>query len=234
MQKAVEKCLGQIIVSCQAYEDTPLYGAENMKKMAQCALLGGAKAIRACWPQDIRAIRSLGDDFPIIGINKMFEPNKSPLDYIVITPTLASADEVIAAGLDILAVDCTLRPFRGREELTALLKSIKEKHPGLPIMADCGNVEEGVFAASTGYVDIVATTLAAYYETLDGPDVEFVRELRKRISLPINAEGSVWERGDVKKLVDAGADMICIGTAITRPHLITKRFIDYNAQLRKD
>ena len=226
--------MGQLIVSCQAYEDTPLYGAENMRKMAECALMGGAKAIRSCWSQDIKAIRSLGPDFPIVGINKVIQPGKNDLDYIIITPTLEAAEEVIAAGLDILALDCTLRPCRGKDELYALLKSIKEKYPDLPIMADCGNVEEGVFAAETGYVDIVATTLATYYKKLTGPDTEFVRELRKRISLPINGEGSVWELADLKAVIDAGADMVTVGTAITRPHLITQRFIQYNSKVRGD
>ncbi len=232
MFKAVEKCLGQLIVSCQAYEDTPLYGADNMKKMAECALMGGAKAIRACWSQDIKAIRSLGPDFPIIGINKVIVPGANEMDHVIITPSLQAADEVIPAGLDILAMDCTLRPYRGKDELYALLKSVKEKYPELPIMADCGTLEEGIFAAETGYVDIVATTLAAYYKKLDGPDVEFVRELKKSVSVPVNAEGSVWELADLKAVIQAGADMVTVGTAITRPHLITKRFIDYNSTVR--
>ena len=71
MKTCVNACLGQLIVSCQAYEDTPLYGAENMKRMVQSAMLGGAKVVRCCWPQDIRAARSLSPDLIIIGINKV-------------------------------------------------------------------------------------------------------------------------------------------------------------------
>ena len=48
MKTCVNACLGQLIVSCQAYEDTPLYGAENMKRMVQSAMLGGAKVVRCC------------------------------------------------------------------------------------------------------------------------------------------------------------------------------------------
>ena len=33
MKEVVKKLLGQVIISCQAYVDTPLYGRENMKIM---------------------------------------------------------------------------------------------------------------------------------------------------------------------------------------------------------
>ena len=40
-----------IIVSCQALEDEPLYGAEIMAKMAMAAKAGGAVGIRANYPR---------------------------------------------------------------------------------------------------------------------------------------------------------------------------------------
>ncbi len=231
MNAIVEKLLGKIIISCQAYEDTPLFGSENMKIMAQSALLGGASGIRACWPQDVRAIRELGD-FPIIGINKIFNPNLDTKDYIFITPTLELASEVIEAGADIVALDCTIRPFRDKEALYKLLKSIKEKHPEIAIMADIRTIEEGVFVAETGLVDIVATTLSS--SAMDEPKVddELVKELKKRINVPINAEGAIWDLYDLQKVIEAGADMITIGTAVTRPHLVTERFVNFNHKLR--
>ena len=70
MKEISKKLIGQVIISCQAYEDTPLYGPHYMEAMAKCAIIGGAKAVRSCWPQDIRAIRALGDDLIIVGINK--------------------------------------------------------------------------------------------------------------------------------------------------------------------
>ena len=232
MKEVVRKLLGKVIVSCQAYEDTPLYGAENMKIMAQSVLMGGAQAIRACWPQDIKAIRSLGD-FPIIGINKVMQPGKNDADYIYITPTFESAVEVIEAGLDVLALDCTIRSYRGKEELYALLKQIKDVYPDLAIMADCMTLEDAIYAESTGMVDILSTTLAVLREPLQHPDVEFVRAIKEHCSLPVNAEGAIWDLEDLQAVIDAGADMACIGTAITRPHLITKRFVNYNSKARE-
>lgn len=45
-REILQRLKGQLIVSCQAYEDNPLYGTENMVTMAKCVLAGGAKGIR--------------------------------------------------------------------------------------------------------------------------------------------------------------------------------------------
>ena len=36
-----------------------------------------------------------------------------------------------------------------------------------------------------------------------------------------------WSREDAVKCYDCGADAIVVGTAITNPKLITKRYVDY-------
>ncbi|MBR0385591.1 MAG: N-acylglucosamine-6-phosphate 2-epimerase [Erysipelotrichaceae bacterium] len=231
MKEIVRNLIGKLIISCQAYEDTPLYGAENMKTMAASVLMGGAEAIRACWPQDIRAIRSLGD-FPIIGLNKVIDPNKQEGNYIIITPTFESAAEVIEAGCDVLALDCRVTDYRGKEELYNLLKEITENYPDIAIMADCETLEDCINAESTGMVDILATTLAGSHRHLEHPDADLVREIKKHCTLPVNAEGAVWDLNDLKSVIDAGADMVCIGTAVTRPHLIAQRFIQFNKAVR--
>ena len=202
-----------------------------MKVMAQSALLGGAAGIRACWPQDVRAIRELGD-FPIIGINKIIDPSLDHKDYIFITPTLESASAVIEAGCDIVALDCTLRPFREKQALYDLLKSIKGKYPNIALMADIRSLEEGVFAAETGLVDIVATTLSSSAMPEPKVDYALVKELKRRINVPINAEGAIWDLDDLRSVIESGADMVTIGTAVTRPHLITERFVGFNDKLR--
>ena len=232
MHASVEKLLGKVIVSCQAYEDTPLYGAQYMQAMASCALLGGASGIRACWKQDVAAIRELGD-FPIIGINKVKSDNDE-YSGIFITPTFETAKEVIDAGADILALDCTLREFRGKEALYEVLKQIKDNFPHIAIMADCASIEDAKYASETGLVDIIATTLSRNAHQIGHPDIDFIKEIKKISSIPINAEGSIWELADFEEVVKAGADMITIGTAITRPHLITKRFVEYNEKLQSE
>ena len=71
MHRTVEKLLNGVVISCQAYEDTPLYGSQYMAAMALCAQMGGAAGLRACWPQDIKAVKA-ACSLPVIGINKKF------------------------------------------------------------------------------------------------------------------------------------------------------------------
>ena len=113
-----------------------------------------------------------------------------------------------------------------------LLKEIREAYPDIAIMADCETLEDAINAESTGMVDILSTTLALLHRPQEYPDRDLVRAIKANCSLPVNAEGSIWELADLQSVVDAGADMVCIGSAITRPHLITRRFIKYNEKIR--
>ena len=100
----VAQVRGQLIVSCQALPDEPLYGAEIMARMAVAAQKGGARAIRANTPVDIVAIRA-AVNLPIIGLYKEVVPGYP----VYITPTLAHAKAVADAGADLVAIDATAR-----------------------------------------------------------------------------------------------------------------------------
>lgn len=234
MKAAVKRLMGGVIISCQAYEDTPLYGAEMMAKMAASAILGGADGIRACWEQDIRAIRKVSAK-PIIGIDKV-PVEGNPLDSVFITPSLESVTKVVKAGADIVGMDCTLRHHRSRKDLLALLTQVRHAYPDIPMMADIATLEEGIFLNEIGLVDILSTTLSGY--TRDsvmedkGPDILLVQKLKRLTTLPVNAEGRIWDIADMQKVLQAGPDMVTIGSAVTRPHLITQRFADYNQNFR--
>lgn len=235
MKPVVEKLLGKTIISVQAYEDTPLFGPENMQVMARSVLMGGAEALRACWPQDIRAIRAVTDK-PIVGIYKAFT-DAEPLDTVFITPTVELAGEVIAAGADVLGLDCTVRPNRDLDALKRLLNEIRERWPDIAIMADLATLKEGIAVAKTGLVDIISTTLSGYTreslaQKTERPDLRLIRELKQAVDLPVNGEGRIWELADLEAVLDAGADMVTIGSAVTRPHLITERFVSCQRQWR--
>ena len=119
MKPVVERLMGKTIISVQAYEDTPLYGPQNMRVMAQSVLMGGAEGLRACWPQDIRAIRAVTDK-PIVGIYKDFPEGQNPLDAIYITPTLERAKEVVEAGADMVTIGSAVtRPHLITERFVA-------------------------------------------------------------------------------------------------------------------
>ena len=61
----------------------------------------------------------------------------------------------------------------------------------------------------------------------DEPDFELLEQLVKNTDKPIILEGRIWEPKEVKKAFELGAHSVVIGSAITRPQLITKRFINY-------
>ena len=95
-------------------------------------------------------------------------------------------------------------------------------------MADISTVEEGIKAAESG-ANMLSTTLSGY--TLesplknDGPDFALLEELAKKVDIPVVLEGRIWEPEDVDRAFDLGAHCVVIGSAITRPQLITKRFV---------
>lgn len=86
-KELIEQLRGGLVVSCQAFDYEPFYGAEMMVKMAVSAKLGGAAAIRASWPENIRAIKK-EVDLPIFGINKIMPKVYDKLHDVIITPTL--------------------------------------------------------------------------------------------------------------------------------------------------
>ncbi|MDO4378458.1 MAG: N-acylglucosamine-6-phosphate 2-epimerase [Erysipelotrichia bacterium] len=235
MKEIVKKCLGELVVSCQAYPGTPFYGPENVKKFVECALWAKAKAVRCCWPQDIAAARSLDKDLIIIGITKAMGNDSEPdMNDIFITPTLEAAASCVEAGANIVAFDSRITAKRGKEELLKLWKDFSEKYPDVGIMADCATFEECLFADQSGYVDIVANTLSGLVNPgMTGPDLDTIRKLKKVCRNPINGEGRIWDLRDLEAMNDAGADMITIGTAITRPQLVAQRFINHYNEIKK-
>ena len=217
-----------LIVSCQALEDEPLHGSAIMSKMAKAAKIGGATGIRANTLEDIKAIKD-EVDLPVIGIVK----NDYSDSDIYITPTIKEVDEVYQAGAEIVAIDATDRIRPNNESLEDLLKAIRVKYPDLVVMADISTSEEGYRAAKVGF-DLISTTLSGYTEYTKHvklPNYRLIRDLAKKIDLPIIAEGGIRCPKDLKKALKSGAFSAVIGSAITRPHLITKQFVEVTSHV---
>ena len=211
----------KLIVSCQAEEGFPLNRPEHLAALAQTAVIGGASAIRASIPVNIRAIRA-AVEVPIIGIYKKDYPGFE----IRITPTITEVEETVAAGSDIIALDATQRPRPDGQSLENLYQTIRERFD-IPLMADVSTLEEGIFAAELGF-DIVAPTLSGYttYSSQQpGPDLQLIRDLAQAVEVPIIAEGRISTPADVRAALAAGAYAVVVGSMITRPHLITERFV---------
>lgn len=211
-----------VIVSCQAYEGEPLFGAQIMAAMARAALEGGAVGIRANSPIDIAAIRAVTDR-PIIGLYKLYTP---PLS-VYITPTRAAAAALAHAGCDMIAVDATARPRPNNETLAQLIRYIQHELRK-PVMADVSCMADAELAQSLG-ADVLGTTLAGYTEhgrpALEGPDLDFLDALVRQSTVPVVAEGRYREPAQVARAFALGAHAVVIGGAITRPQDITRRFV---------
>ena len=212
---------GSLIVSCQALEDEALFGAEYMARMALAAQMGGATAIRANTPPDIRAIRQLVN-LPIFGLFKAWIPDCD----VYLTPTLSHALQIAEAGADVICIDATNRIRPGGLKLSDLIAQIHGK-TGLPILADVSTLEEGEEAQSCG-VEMVSTALAGYTShsrQVDGPDFELIHDLVLKLSIPVLAEGRIHYPEQAAEALHLGAYAIVVGGAITRPTEITTRFI---------
>lgn len=221
MKKFNEIIKKGLIVSCQAIVNEPLHVRGFMGRMALAAQMGGAVGIRANTPNDIKDIKKVVS-IPIIGIYK-----KDYEGYEVrITPTIKEAKAIIKAGCDVVAIDATKRPRPKKQNLGELIKVIHNEF-NVPVMADISTYEEGMIAAELG-ADAVATTLAgytSYTKNINLPDLKLVKKLSQKIIVPVIAEGGYWAPEQVAKSIKNGAYAIVIGGAITRPHLITERFV---------
>jgi N-acylglucosamine-6-phosphate 2-epimerase len=214
---------GGLIVSCQALEDEPLHSSMIMGKMAKAALMGGAVGIRANTPEDCIDIKR-NVDLPLIAIYKKVYGSSN----VYITPTIEEIKELLPVNSEIIAVDATKRPRPDGKTLEEFFKDIKKIYKGL-IMADISTYEEALEAERIGF-DIVSTTLSGYTDyTLDRqkPDIKLIKNLHKVINIPIIAEGNIQTPEDAVECLKAGAWALVVGGAITRPQLITKKFVDY-------
>ena len=210
---------GSLIVSCQASEASPFREAASMARFARAATEGGARGIRANAPEDIRAIRrAVG--VPIVGIWKVAQDDGE----ILITPSFEGAKELVEAGANLIALDCT-----GRGQRYGALDRLRQirKDLGVPVFADIATAEEAVQAAEAG-ADAVLSTLRGYTsETrhVTGFEPSFIAELVRTVNVPVIAEGHIRTPQQVCAALDAGAFAVIIGSAITRPEMITRTFV---------
>lgn len=217
----MESIKGGLVVSCQALSDEPLHSPIIMGRMALAAQMGGALGIRANGIEDIREIRK-NVDLPIIGIIKRVYGDNP----VFITPTIKEFEELTLLGVDIIALDMTFRERPDKKTLNQLMKEIKNRFPNQKIMADISNLEEAVEAEKLG-VDYVGTTLVGYTSyTKNLVPLEELKKILNVVKIPVIAEGNIDTPEKVKEALKMGAYSVVVGSMITRPQLITKRFVD--------
>lgn len=227
----LNKIKNNIIISVQAQANEPLYDKNCMLAMMKSVVNGGAASLRVA---NVRDVKNAKENFnvPIIGITK---PHIIPQNYkelVYITPTVKDCVDLIDAGADIIAFDATIRKNITSENNSSLNEIISTiKNANKLTMADISTYEEAKIAYEKG-VDIISTTLSGYTvesensSPKDKPDFELLQKITSNFDVPVILEGKIWEPNDVKKAFELQAFSVVIGSSVTRPQLIVKRFID--------
>ncbi|MDD9150282.1 N-acetylmannosamine-6-phosphate 2-epimerase [Sporolactobacillus sp. CQH2019] len=221
----LESLKGGLIVSCQVQKDDPIYTEDIVVKMAEAAQWAGAVGIRANTPEQIKQIKA-HVDLPVIGLYKIWHEDTD----VFITPTLKACQEVWEAGAEIIALDCTSQITHENNLAWDLLPVVKKEIPEAIIFADVSNYDEARRAIDNG-ADIVGPTLYGYTQQtkdIEEPNMrEFARMCRDfKNEAYVFMEGHIYTPEDAMKCIFLGAHCVVVGSAITRPHLIAKRFVD--------
>ena len=218
---------GQLVVSCQAWPGDPLDDLDALRRMALAAVRGGAGALRLHGTELIALLRP-EITLPIIGIEKQVRNGE-----MRITPDFDSAARLARAGADIIALDCTERPWSWGEPWRDLLDRIHSELK-LPVMADVSTLREGLAAGEAG-ADLIGTTLCGY--TAETRHLrpfcwELLEQLVSNTHLPVIAEGGIGTPGQAARALRLGAWSVVVGSAITRPSEITEKYARAIANIR--
>lgn len=222
-QEAVRSMRGGLVVSCQALPDEPLHSSFIMGRMARAAEQGGASGIRANTAADIAEIRR-NTSLPIIGIVKRDCPDSA----VYITPGMPEVDELVGVGVEVIALDATGAARPGGVSLDAFYAQIRAKYPDVLLMADCSTVGEALHADALGF-DFIGTTMVGYTpqsrnDRIERDDFAILREIIARASHPVIAEGNISTPDAARRVLELGSYCVVVGSAITRPQLITASF----------
>jgi N-acylglucosamine-6-phosphate 2-epimerase len=185
-----------------------------MVKFALDAVKGGAVALRVRGSEDISSIKK-DISTPVIGLTKSEYPNGD----VYITPTYDDGSRLFDSGADYIAMDAT-----GRNGYNAIYRLSQES---IPVIGDVSDIKQVKVAIDCG-CRMITTALSGYTSecplTGEQPDYQLLKELVYNFpNIPILAEGRYWEKQQIEKALDIGAYGVVVGSAITRPMLITRR-----------
>jgi glucokinase-like ROK family protein len=226
--ESVARIRGKLVVSCQAWPGDPLDDIETLRRIARAVVEGGAVGLRIHGAEQIAAIRQ-DTALPIIGIDKQYFNGQ-----LRITPDFASAARLARAGASIIALDCTGRSWDWGDPWRECIERI-HRELKLPVMADIATLSEGLAAAEAG-AEMIGMTLNGYTEETKGNrrfNWQLLDELVNQTGRPIVAEGHISVAAEAKQAIERGAWSVVVGSAITRPGVITSGFVRAIAALGK-
>src|SRR5699024_10631030 len=96
------------------------------------------------------------------------------------------------------------------------------------IMADCSSLEDVEIANRLDF-DYIGTTLYGYAKETKGKkiydhDFQFVKDVIRLSHKPVIAEGNIETPEMMAKAFELGAYSVVVGSAMTRPQIITEKF----------
>lgn len=209
-----------LIISCQAPVDSPLHDPIIIAAMAKAAINQGAVGVRVDTPDQIKAVRERITQ-PIIGLWKQQIPGCE----VYITPRFADAIAIAEAGADIIAIDATVRNRPDAETINTLIPKIQQEL-GKQVMADVDTLEAAIEAAKAG-ADFVGTTLYGYTKATASstpPGLELLKDLVKKLEVPVICEGGISSPQQAKKAIELGAYAVVVGTAITGIDILVNNY----------
>ncbi len=219
LSSPLEQLHHNLVVSCQADQGMPLRHPDHLVALAKTVVLGGAAGLRVEGVEVIASVKRALPDVPLIGLIK-----DGPAGRVFITPTLDHVRQALDAGADIVAVDGTTR---SRPDGRSLRESVDLiHHRGRLCLGDIADEGDAIYAVESG-VDAIATTLYGYTEetiSQDTPPYSLLTKLVGQLDWPIIAEGHIRSPEDLRRVIDTGIYCAIVGTAITRPEVITKWF----------
>lgn len=231
MNNIIEGLKDGLIVSCQVKKSDPQYMDGCIEALAKAAIWGGAVGLRIEGEENIRNVRKI-TDLPIIGLTKIFRDDTD----VFMTPSMDEVAKCVDAGCDIIAIDGTERMIDGHKALD-IIPLIKEKYPNLLIFADVRDDVDAEIVANLG-VDFIAPTFYRFSKnakSTDLPDWEMLNRMIEKVGgrAKVVMEGKIWTPDDAIKALYYGAYCVVVGSAITRPQIITQRFYDHMKGFKK-
>lgn len=209
---------GGFVTSCQPVRGGVFDDPELVARFARAAQQGGSAGLRVEGLADLGAVRAVSD-LPLIGLIK----DRAGDREVFITPSRDHVPALVAAGADVVAFDAT---HRDRDvPVPTMLAAIHQE--GVLAMADVATLEEGLAAHAAG-AELVGTTLSGYVPgspEMEGPDLALVQALAEQ-GVRVVAEGRISTPAQAAEAIRLGAFAVTVGTALTRPELATRTFVD--------
>ncbi|GEQ34300.1 hypothetical protein B795N_21820 [Marinilactibacillus psychrotolerans] len=107
-------------------------------------------------------------------------------------------------GCEIIALDATDQKRPDGQTLGEFVKQIKQLYPEVLLM---------------GYTD------QSHNQNIADQDFKVLKQILSTVSTPVIAEGKIDTPEKAKKCLELGVHSVVVGSAITRPQIITEKFV---------